>query len=364
LIGTHRLVSKDIVFKDLGLLVVDEEQRFGVSQKEKIKGMKKNVDVLTLSATPIPRTLHMSLTGVRDISVIETPPEDRYPIQTYVVEQNDQLIRDAILREISRDGQVYFVYNRVQNIDSMANYIRDLVPECKVGIMHGKMTEKELETEMIAFMNKEYDVLVCTTIIETGIDISKLNIIYRIGFIYIIELIPLIGLILIYKKDLKKDLNDFKPNIEKYADKYIKYWLLGIFLMGIANIIISTITKTDNSSNETAIREITKILPIYSIMSTCIVAPIAEELAFRKTVNNIFINKKLSIFMGFLLFGLAHVVGTYSGLLDLLYIIPYGILGGIFMYIYTDSENIFTTITLHFIHNTILMILYFISGAV
>ena len=175
LIGTHRLVSKDIVFKDLGLLIVDEEQRFGVAQKEKIKGMKKNVDVLTLSATPIPRTLHMSLTGVRDISVIETPPEDRYPIQTYVVEQNDQLIRDAILREIGRGGQVYFVYNRVESIDSMANYIRDLVPECKVGIMHGKMTEKELETEMIAFMNKEYDVLVCTTIIETGIDISNVN---------------------------------------------------------------------------------------------------------------------------------------------------------------------------------------------
>ena len=175
LIGTHRLVSKDIVFKDLGLLIVDEEQRFGVAQKEKIKGMKKNVDVLTLSATPIPRTLHMSLTGVRDISVIETPPEDRYPIQTYVVEQNDQLIRDAILREIGRGGQVYFVYNRVESIDSMANYIRDLVPECKVGIMHGQMTEKELETEMIAFMNKEYDVLVCTTIIETGIDISNVN---------------------------------------------------------------------------------------------------------------------------------------------------------------------------------------------
>lgn len=175
LIGTHRLVSKDIVFKDLGLLIVDEEQRFGVAQKEKIKGIKKNVDVLTLSATPIPRTLHMSLTGVRDISVIETPPEDRYPIQTYVVEQNDQLIRDAILREIGRGGQVYFVYNRVESIDSMANYIRDLVPECKVGIMHGQMTEKELETEMIAFMNKEYDVLVCTTIIETGIDISNVN---------------------------------------------------------------------------------------------------------------------------------------------------------------------------------------------
>ena len=175
LIGTHRLVSKDISFKDLGLLIVDEEQRFGVAQKEKIKAIKKNVDVLTLSATPIPRTLHMSLTGVRDISVIETPPEERYPIQTYVVEQNDQLIRDSILREMSRDGQVYFVYNRVESIQNIANYIRDLVPECKVGIIHGQMTERELETEMIAFMNKEYDVLVCTTIIETGIDISNVN---------------------------------------------------------------------------------------------------------------------------------------------------------------------------------------------
>ena len=175
LIGTHRLVSKDIEFKDLGLLIVDEEQRFGVAQKEKIKNLKKNVDVLTLSATPIPRTLHMSLTGVRDISVIETPPEERYPIQTYVVEQNDQLIRDAILREMGRGGQVYFVYNRVESIEGMANYIRELVPECKVGIIHGQMTEKELETEMMNFMNKEYDVLVCTTIIETGIDIPNVN---------------------------------------------------------------------------------------------------------------------------------------------------------------------------------------------
>ena len=175
LIGTHRLVSKDINFKDLGLLIIDEEQRFGVSQKEKIKALKKNLDVLTLSATPIPRTLHMSLTGVRDISVIETPPEERYPIQTYVVEQNDQLIRDAILREISRDGQVYFVYNRVESIQSIAKYISDLVPECKVGIIHGKMTEKELEKEMVAFMSREFNVLVCTTIIETGIDISNVN---------------------------------------------------------------------------------------------------------------------------------------------------------------------------------------------
>ena len=131
--------------------------------------------MLTLSATPIPRTLHMSLTGVRDISVIETPPEERYPIQTYVVEQNDQLIRDAILREVGREGQVYFVYNIVESIQGMANYIRELVPECKVGIIHGQMTEKELEAEMINFMQKEYDVLVCTTIIETGIDIPNVN---------------------------------------------------------------------------------------------------------------------------------------------------------------------------------------------
>ncbi|MBS4803697.1 MAG: transcription-repair coupling factor [Clostridium sp.] len=174
-IGTHRLVSKDIVFKDLGLLIIDEEQRFGVAQKEKIKSLKKNVDVLTLSATPIPRTLHMSLTGARDISVIETPPEERYPIQTYVVEQNDQLVRDAILREVNREGQVYYVYNRVDSIDAMARYISELVPECKVGIIHGQMTERQLEKEMISFMNREYDILVCTTIIETGIDIPNVN---------------------------------------------------------------------------------------------------------------------------------------------------------------------------------------------
>ncbi|MGL5151976.1 MAG: transcription-repair coupling factor [Clostridium sp.] len=175
LIGTHRLVSKDIEFKDLGLLIVDEEQRFGVAQKEKIKAIKKNVDVLTLSATPIPRTLHMSLTGVRDISVIETPPEERYPIQTYVMEQNDQLIRNGILRELSRGGQVYFVHNRVEDIQKMANYIQELVPESKVAIAHGQMTERQLEKEMMSFMANEYDVLVCTTIIETGIDIPNVN---------------------------------------------------------------------------------------------------------------------------------------------------------------------------------------------
>lgn len=213
LIGTHRLVSKDIQFKDLGLLIVDEEQRFGVAQKEKIKGSKKNVDVLTLSATPIPRTLHMSLTGVRDISVIETPPEERYPIQTYVVEQNDQLIRDAILREINRDGQVFFVYNRVENIQDMANYIQKLIPECKVGIANGQMTERQLEKEMMAFMNREYDVLVCTTIIETGIDIPNVNtmIIYDADKMGLSQLYQLRGRVgrsnriayayLVYKKD-------------------------------------------------------------------------------------------------------------------------------------------------------------------
>ncbi|AWK50372.1 transcription-repair coupling factor [Clostridium beijerinckii] len=175
LIGTHRLVSKDIQFKDLGLLVVDEEQRFGVKQKEQIKNIKRNVDVLTLSATPIPRTLHMSLSGVRDISVIETPPEERYPIQTYVVEQNDQLIRDAILREIGRGGQVYFVYNRVEDIERMAKYVQALVPESKVGIAHGQMAERQLEREMFDFMSQEYNVLVCTTIIETGMDIQNVN---------------------------------------------------------------------------------------------------------------------------------------------------------------------------------------------
>jgi transcription-repair coupling factor (superfamily II helicase) len=175
LVGTHRLVSKDIGFKDLGLLIVDEEQRFGVSQKEKIKNLKKNVDVLTLSATPIPRTLHMSLTGVRDISVIETPPEERYPIQTYVVEQNDQLIRDSIIRELARGGQVYFVYNRVENIEKIAMYLQELVPESRVAVAHGQMTERELEKVMVDFMSNEFDILVCTTIIETGIDIQNVN---------------------------------------------------------------------------------------------------------------------------------------------------------------------------------------------
>jgi transcription-repair coupling factor (superfamily II helicase) len=175
LIGTHRLLQKDIQFKDLGLMIIDEEQRFGVTHKEKLKEFKKNIDSVTLSATPIPRTLHMSLVGVRDISVIETPPEERYPIQTYVVEFNDQLIRDAIMRELNRGGQVYFVYNRVDTIRDMASYIQKLVPEAKVAVGHGQMSERELEDVVLGFVKNDYDILVSTTIIETGMDIPNVN---------------------------------------------------------------------------------------------------------------------------------------------------------------------------------------------
>ena len=175
IIGTHKLLGKSVVFKDLGLLVVDEEQRFGVKHKEKLKELKQTVDVLTLSATPIPRTLNMSMTGIRDISLIETPPEDRFPIQTYVVEFNEQLIRDAILREKGRQGQCYFVFNRVQEIERMANYLKKLVPEVEFGIAHGQLAERELEDVMVEFMEGRFDVLVSSTIIETGLDISNVN---------------------------------------------------------------------------------------------------------------------------------------------------------------------------------------------
>lgn len=175
LVGTHRLIQKDIEFKNLGLLIVDEEQRFGVTHKEKLKELKKNVDVVTLSATPIPRTLHMSLVGVRDISVIETPPEERYPIQTYVVEYNDQLIRDAMLKEVSRGGQIYFVHNRVENILEMQSYLNKLVPELRIVVAHGQMHERELEDVILKFTTNEYDVLLTTTIIETGMDIQNVN---------------------------------------------------------------------------------------------------------------------------------------------------------------------------------------------
>lgn len=175
IIGTHRVLSKDLEFKDLGLLVIDEEQRFGVQHKEKIKKLKDNVDVLTLTATPIPRTLHMSLIGIRDMSVLEEAPMDRMPIQTYVMEYNDEMVREAIQREIERDGQVYYVYNRVQDIADIAGKIRVLVPEANVAFAHGQMKEHELERIMFDFINGDIDVLVSTTIIETGLDISNVN---------------------------------------------------------------------------------------------------------------------------------------------------------------------------------------------
>ncbi|GCA65973.1 transcription-repair-coupling factor [Mediterraneibacter butyricigenes] len=174
-IGTHRVLSKDVEFKDLGLLIIDEEQRFGVTHKEKIKKMKENIDVLTLTATPIPRTLHMSLIGIRDMSVLEEAPMDRMPIQTYVMEYNDEMVREAIERELSRDGQVYYVYNRVQDIADVAGRIKQLVPDAEVAFAHGQMPEHELESIMYDFINGEIDVLVSTTIIETGLDISNVN---------------------------------------------------------------------------------------------------------------------------------------------------------------------------------------------
>jgi len=175
IIGTHRLLSQDVEFADLGLIVIDEEQRFGVKHKEKLKELKTKVDVLTLTATPIPRTLHMSMLGIRDLSVIETPPTNRYPVQTYVLETNPTIIRDAIVREIDRGGQVYYLYNKVDTIEQKVAELKELVPEASIGFVHGQMSEIRLENTLIDFINGEYDVLVTTTIIETGVDIPNAN---------------------------------------------------------------------------------------------------------------------------------------------------------------------------------------------
>lgn len=174
-IGTHRLLSEDIKFKDLGMLIVDEEQRFGVVHKERIKRMKENVNVLTLTATPIPRTLQMSIMGVRQMSLIETPPKDRYPIQTYVLEENDAIIKEAIYRELARDGQVFYLHNRIEGLDRLQRKIQRLIPEARVITAHGQMSKNELENSIQAFIDKDYNVLLCTTIIETGIDIPNTN---------------------------------------------------------------------------------------------------------------------------------------------------------------------------------------------
>ena len=175
IIGTHRLLSKDIVFADLGLIVIDEEQRFGVKHKEKLKELKTKVDVLTLTATPIPRTLHMSMLGIRDLSVIETPPTNRYPVQTYVLENNATVIRDAVLREMDRGGQVYYLYNKVDTMEQKVSELKELIPEASIGYVHGQMSEILLENTLLDFINGEYDLLVTTTIIEIGVDIPNVN---------------------------------------------------------------------------------------------------------------------------------------------------------------------------------------------
>ncbi len=174
-VGTHRLLSNEITYKDLGLLIIDEEQRFGVTHKEKIKELKVNIDCITLSATPIPRTLQMSMMGIKDLSMIETPPKNRYPIQTYVIERNDRIITDAIERELARGGQVFYLYNKVEDIEDVAAHIKSLVPEARICIGHGKLTKDKLEDIISGYIDKEYDVLICTTIIETGIDMPDTN---------------------------------------------------------------------------------------------------------------------------------------------------------------------------------------------
>jgi transcription-repair coupling factor (superfamily II helicase) len=174
-IGTHRLLQKDVSFKNLGLVIIDEEQRFGVAHKERLKQLRKEVDVLTLSATPIPRTMHMALVGVRDMSTMETPPEERLPIKSYVAPYNERMIREAIVRELERNGQVFFVHNRVQSINWVAKELEKLVPEARIGIGHGQMPEEVLESVMLDFTQGKIDVLVCTTIIESGLDIPNVN---------------------------------------------------------------------------------------------------------------------------------------------------------------------------------------------
>ena len=175
IIGTHRLLSQDVEFKDLGFLIIDEEHRFGVKAKEKIKEYKTNIDVLTMTATPIPRTLHMSIVGVRDMSVIYEPPQNRKPVQTYVLEYDIEVVKEAIIRELERNGQVFYLFNQVEGIERKAQQIAELVPEAKVGYAHGKMTGNELENIMMDFIKGDINVLICTTILESGIDIPNAN---------------------------------------------------------------------------------------------------------------------------------------------------------------------------------------------
>ena len=253
LIGTHRVLSKDVQFKNLGLLIIDEEQRFGVAHKEKIKQLKENVDVLTLTATPIPRTLHMSLIGIRDMSVLEEPPVDRVPIQTYVMEYNDEMVREAIQREMARGGQVYYVYNRVNDIAEVANHVAKLVPEANVVFAHGQMHERELEKIMLDFVDGEIDVLVSTTIIETGLDISNANtmIIHdadRLGLSQLYQLRGRVGrsnrtayAFLMYRRDklLREDAEKRLQAIREFTElgSGIKIAMRDLEIRGAGNIL-------------------------------------------------------------------------------------------------------------------------------
>ena len=253
IVGTHRVLSKDVQFKNLGLLIVDEEQRFGVTHKEKIKQMKQNVDVLTLTATPIPRTLHMSLIGIRDMSVLEEPPVDRVPIQTYVMEYNDEMIREAIHRELGRGGQVYYVYNRVNNIDEVANHVAFLVPDANVAFAHGQMNEHQLEKIMLDFINGDIDVLVSTTIIETGLDIPNANTMIiqdadRLGLSQLYQIRGRIGrsnrtsyAFLMYKRDkmLKEDAEKRLQAIREFTElgSGIKIAMRDLEIRGAGNIL-------------------------------------------------------------------------------------------------------------------------------
>lgn len=253
LIGTHRVLSKDVIFKDLGLLIIDEEQRFGVTHKEKIKQMKENVDVLTLTATPIPRTLHMSLIGIRDMSVLEEPPVDRLPIQTYVMEYNGEMVREAIHRELSRGGQVYYVYNRVTNIDEITNQIAALAPDAVVTFAHGQMKEHELERIMLDFINGDIDVLVSTTIIETGLDIPNANTIIihdadRLGLSQLYQIRGRVGrsnrtsyAFLMYRRDklLKEEAEKRLQAIREFTElgSGIKIAMRDLEIRGAGNIL-------------------------------------------------------------------------------------------------------------------------------
>lgn len=252
-IGTHKVLSKDVEFKSLGLLIIDEEQRFGVTHKEKIKQLKNNVDVLTLTATPIPRTLHMSLIGIRDMSVLEEPPVDRVPIQTYVMEYNDEMIREAIHREMARGGQVYYVYNRVNNIDEVAAHVAALAPDAQVAFAHGQMKERELERIMLDFVNGDIDVLVSTTIIETGLDIPNANtmIIHdadRLGLSQLYQIRGRIGrsnrtsyAFLMYKRDkmLKEEAEKRLQAIREFTElgSGIKIAMRDLEIRGAGNIL-------------------------------------------------------------------------------------------------------------------------------